>query len=325
MILALAGGVGGAKLANGLAAILPPERLVIAVNTGDDFEHLGLPICPDIDTVAYTLAGINDPVQGWGIAGESWAFMDAMAGLGGETWFKLGDRDLATHIRRRELLAAEHSLSDVTAILTRALGIRHTIVPMSDAPVRSIVSTDQGDLPFQDYFVRLQCRPRFHAIRFDGADSATPSPGLVAALADPALEAIIICPSNPILSIAPILSLPGLRASIAAARVPVVAVSPFIGGQAVKGPAAKIMAELGLATTPDAVVAQYDGLLDGPLDGLVIDRADAGDSADDGATGAADAKPAMLVTDTLMRNPDDQRRLAAETLAFARTLSGRRG
>jgi LPPG:FO 2-phospho-L-lactate transferase len=315
MILALAGGVGGAKLANGLTANLSPGDLTIAVNTGDDFEHLGLPICPDIDTVAYTLAGINDPVQGWGIAGESWAFMDAMAALGGETWFRLGDRDLATHIRRRELLAAGHSLSDVTAMLTRALGIDHAIVPMSDAPVRSIVSTDQGELPFQDYFVRQQCRPRFHAIRFDGAESATPSPGLTAALADPALEAIIICPSNPILSIAPILSLPGLRASIAA-KVPVVAVSPFIGGQAVKGPAAKIMAELGLATTPDAVVAQYDGL----LDGLVIDRADAVDGTD-----GADARLAMLVTDTLMRNPDDQHRLAAETLAFARTLSGRHG
>lgn len=304
MILALAGGVGGAKLANGLAANLAPEELLIAVNTGDDFEHLGLPICPDLDTVAYTLAGINDPVQGWGIAGESWAFMDAMAGLGGETWFRLGDRDLATHVRRRALLA-EHSLSDVTATLTRALGIRHAIVPMSDAPVRSIVSTDEGDLPFQDYFVRLQCRPRFHAIRFDGAESATASPGFAAALANPALEAIVICPSNPILSIAPILSVPGVRDAIKGARVPIVAVSPFIGGQAVKGPAAKIMAELGLATTPEAVFAQYDGL----LDGLVIDRAD-----------AADATPAMLVTDTLMRDPGDQHRLAAETIAFARSL-----
>jgi len=304
MILALAGGVGGAKLANGLAANLAPEELLIAVNTGDDFEHLGLPICPDLDTVAYTLAGINDPVQGWGIAGESWAFMDAMAGLGGETWFRLGDRDLATHVRRRALLA-EHSLSDVTAMLTRALGIRHAIVPMSDAPVRSIVSTDEGDLPFQDYFVRLQCRPRFHAIRFDGAEGATASPGFAAALANPALEAIVICPSNPILSIAPILSVPGVRDAIVGARVPIVAVSPFIGGQAVKGPAAKIMAELGLATTPEAVFAQYDGL----LDGLVIDRAD-----------AADATPAMLVTDTLMRDPGDQRRLAAETIAFARSL-----
>ncbi|PKP97048.1 MAG: 2-phospho-L-lactate transferase [Alphaproteobacteria bacterium HGW-Alphaproteobacteria-13] len=304
MILALAGGVGGAKLANGLAAILPPERLVIAVNTADDFEHLGFPVSPDIDTVTYTLAGINDPVQGWGIAGESWAFMDAVTALGGESWFRLGDRDLATHVRRRTLLR-DHSLSAVTATIAGALGVRHAIVPMSDDPVRSLVRTDAGELAFQDYFVRHQCRPRFESIRFDGADAARPSPGLAAALADPALEAIILCPSNPILSIAPILAIPGVRDAILASPAPVVAVSPFIGGQAVKGPAAKIMAELGLATTPAAVIAQYDGL----LDGLVIDRADA-----DGATSA------MFVTDTLMRGAADQRRLATETLDFARRL-----
>lgn len=304
MILALAGGVGGAKLANGLAAILSPEQLVIAVNTADDFEHLGFPVSPDIDTVTYTLAGINDPVQGWGIAGESWAFMESIAALGGESWFRLGDRDLATHVRRRTLLR-DHSLSDATATITAALGVRHAIVPMSDDPVRSLVRTDAGELAFQDYFVRLQCRPRFQSIRFDGADAARAAPGFAAALADPALEAIVICPSNPILSIAPILAIPGVRDAIRDSRAPVVAVSPFIGRQAVKGPAAKIMSELGLATTPAAVIAQYDGL----LDGLVIDRADAGD-----------ATSAMFVTDTLMRDTADQRRLAIETLDFARQL-----
>ncbi|MBK5263725.1 MAG: 2-phospho-L-lactate transferase [Alphaproteobacteria bacterium] len=309
MILALAGGVGGARLANGLAAILDPDQLVIAVNTGDDFEHLNLPISPDIDTVTYTLAGINNPTQGWGLAGESWSFMDALGTLGGETWFKLGDRDLATHVLRGVMLRMQ-SLSDVTATFAKKLGIRHRIVPMSDDPVRSIVSTDEGDMPFQDYFVRRQCAPRFRTIRYDGIENAHPSAGFLAALDDPELEAIIICPSNPLLSIAPILALPGVRDRLNRRVVPIVAVSPFIGGQAVKGPAAKIMSELGLPTTPAGIAAHYGSL----LDGLVIDHAD-----------AADAPDRTLITDTLMRDTGDQRRLADETLAFARTLSARHG
>ena len=310
MILALAGGVGGAKLANGLAAVLPPGSLTVAVNIADDFEHLGLTICPDIDTVTYTLAGINDTKQGWGLEQESWAFLDSLATLGGETWFRLGDRDLATHVQRMLRLRAGDTLSAITTDFATRLGIAQAIVPISDDPVRSFVMTDEGELPFQDYFVRRRCEPRFVAIRYEGAESARPSPALRKALDDPGLQAIIICPSNPMLSIDPILAVPEIGARIRARSVPCVAVSPFIGGQAVKGPAAKIMAELGLASTPAAVAAHYAGV----IDGLVIDNADS----------AADNRPALPLhaTDILMRDTDDQRRLAGEVLSFALGLAG---
>jgi LPPG:FO 2-phospho-L-lactate transferase len=303
-VLALAGGVGGAKLANGLAAILPPGDLTIAVNTGDDFVHLGLTICPDIDSVTYALAGKNDTQRGWGVRDESWAFMNALRGLGGEDWFNLGDRDLATHVLRTDLLRTA-SLSAVTADISVRLGIRQAIVPMSDDPVRSIIATDRGDLAFQDYFVRYQCAPRFQAIRFEGAEQARPADAILTAFDDPALEAIILCPSNPLLSIAPILSVPGMRERIAARRVPCVALSPFIAGQAVKGPAAKIMGELGLPTTPATVAHHYDGL----IDGLVVESGD-----------AQELGIVLHETDILMRDTDDQQRLAREVLAFARTL-----
>lgn len=306
MILALAGGVGGARLANGLAAILPPEQLMIVVNTGDDFEHLGLLICPDLDTVCYTLAGINNPAQGWGIEGESWAFMEALGRLGGDTWFALGDRDLATHVTRTGMLGQE-SLSGITARLASSLGITHLIAPMSDDRVRSMIDTDEGELAFQHYFVRRRAAPRFRSIRFEGIEVAKPSPALLQALDDPALEAIILCPSNPVLSIAPILAIPGIRARLDARRVPVVAVSPFIGGKAVKGPAAKIMAEIGVAPSAVGLVDYYGGL----LDGIVVHHADAGDPV-------ASAK--LHVTDTLMRGRQDQHQLAATTLAFARAI-----
>jgi len=305
-ILAIAGGVGGAKLAAGLAAVLPAGELTIAVNTGDDFEHMGLTICPDIDSVTYALAGMNNREKGWGVAGETWSFMDMVGKLGGETWFALGDRDLATHILRTQALRGGQSLSAVVARMTAALGIGQRLVPMSDDPVRTIVSTDEGDLAFQDYFVRRQCAPVFRAIRFDGAERAHMAQDFAAALADPGLEAIVFCPSNPILSIAPILSVPGVRDALMGRRVPAVALSPFIAGQAIKGPAAKIMGELGLGTTPGAVADQYAGL----IDGLMVDSADAG--ALDGVV--------VCATDTLMRDPADQARLAREVLGFARKL-----
>lgn len=308
MILALAGGVGGARLANGLAAVLPPDKLSIIVNVGDDFEHLGMLICPDLDTVCYTLGGVNDTTRGWGLAGESWAFMDALGRLGGESWFSLGDRDLATHVTRTAMLG-QGTLSDVTAFLARRLGIAHMVAPMSNDPVRSIVDTDEGELAFQHYFVRRRAEPCFRSIRFDGIGQARPSPAFLAALDDPALEAIILCPSNPVLSIAPILAIPGIRARLEAGKAPIVAVSPFIGGRAIKGPAAKIMGEIGLPTTPTGLAAYYDGL----LDGLVIDHAD----SDTPIPGVA-----IHVTDTLMRHSDDQRRLAEATLDFARSLAG---
>lgn len=307
-VLALAGGVGGARLAAGLAAVLPAGALDVVVNTADDFEHLGLSISPDIDTVTYTLAGLHDPAQGWGLAGESWAFMAAMERLGGETWFRLGDRDLATHVERTRRLAAGETLAAITADFARRLGIESRIVPMTGDRVRTLVTTDAGVLEFQHWFVRLQCAPAVRALNYEGAAAARPAAGLGEALADPALAAIVLCPSNPWLSIAPMLAVPGVRAMLAARRVPLVAVSPFIGGRSVKGPAGRMMAELGLEPTPRGLAGLYPGL----LDGLVIDRADAGLATPDGV--------ALRATDTLMRDSTGQARLAGEVLAFAAAL-----
>ena len=312
MILALAGGVGGAKLADGLAQILPPDKLTIVVNTGDDFEHLGLNISPDLDTVMYTLAGLNNVEQGWGLAGETWTFMAATKRLGGETWFNLGDQDAATHVERTRRLRAGESLSAITADLCRKLGVQHRVAPMTDDPVATMVETDEGRLPFQDYFVRLACRPVLKRLDFAGADRAKPTPAFLEALRSPALEAIIICPSNPFLSVLPILSLPGIRQALAERRAPLVAVSPIVGGQAVKGPAAKIMRELGMEVSPAAVAAFYGDL----LDGLVIDNAD--EALADRWNG-----PPILVTDTIMRDRRDKARLAAETMRFATGLRAR--
>jgi LPPG:FO 2-phospho-L-lactate transferase len=311
VILALAGGVGGARLANGLTRRLAPEDLVVAVNTGDDFEHLGLHVSPDLDSVMYRLAGLNDTERGWGLAGETWRFMEALGRLGGETWFNLGDRDLATHVERTRRLRAGESLSDVTTAFCRRLGIAHCVAPMSDRPVRTMVRTDDGTIPFQDYFVRLRCAPAVRGFDFAGADAARPSAALSAALDDDDLSAIVICPSNPYVSIAPILALPGVAAAMASRRVPVVAVSPIVGGEAVKGPAAKMMRELGVAPSSASIASHYGPL----LDGLVLDAADASL-----APGIEAAGTATLVTGTLMRGDGDERRLADETLAFAATL-----
>lgn len=310
MILALAGGVGGARLANGLAQVLSPGELTVAVNVGDDFTHLGLPICPDIDTVTYTLAGRNNRELGWGLSGETWAFMDELKALGGPDWFNLGDRDLAKHALRGEWLRQGQSLSEVTAELAGRQGIAQTIVPMSDDPVRSVVLTDEGELPFQDYFVRRRCEPRFVSIRFAGAERARMAPGLARALADPALEAIVVCPSNPVLSIGPFLAVPEIAAALRAARVPCVAVSPFIGGEAVKGPAAKIMRELGEQPGAGCLTRHYAGIVDAVL-------CDQGDPA----AGQRIDGIAFHAADTLMRDDADQQRLAREVLAAARSLA----
>ena len=245
-VLALSGGVGGAKLALGLYRVLPPGALTVVANTGDDFEHLGLAISPDLDTLLYTLAGIDNPATGWGRRDETWNFMAALERLGGETWFKLGDGDLATHVERTRRLAAGESLSQITDDFRRRLGISARLLPMSDDPVRTRLLTAEGWLDFQDYFVRRQCAPIVREIAFAGAAAARPHPDFLAALADPALRMVVICPSNPLISIDPILSLPGVREALRACRAPVVAVSPIIGGKAVKGPTAKMMAELGL-------------------------------------------------------------------------------
>ena len=311
--MALAGGVGGAKLAAGLERVLG-DGLSVVVNTGDDFEHLGLAISPDLDTVMYTVAGLNNPVAGWGLAGETWEFMAMLERLGGESWFRLGDRDLAVHIERTRRLGAGESLSFVTAALCARLGIRCRIVPMSDDPVRTVVLTEGGELPFQDYFVRLRCEPRMRGLRFDGASSAAISEGFVGTLDSAALAGIVFCPSNPYLSIDPILALNGVEARLRTRRAPAVAVSPIVGGRALKGPAAKIMAELGVKPAALEVARHYRGL----IDGFVLDRADAEVA---GAVAELGIKP--FVTDTVMIDAAGAAALAQRTLKFLEELSRR--
>ncbi len=311
-VIALCGGVGGAKLAFGLTQVLAPEDLTIVVNTGDDFEHLGLHVSPDIDTVIYTLAGLSDRERGWGLAGETWNFMASLKRLGGEGWFNLGDQDLAMHVERTRRLAAGETLSQITRTLAGALGLRHPIVPMSDQPVRTIVQTADGELAFQRYFVGEQCRPVATGVRFEGAEAAELSHGFRAALARPDLAAVVVCPSNPYLSIDPILAVPGVRTALAQLAVPIVAVSPIVGGQALKGPAAKLMRELGVEPGVTAVARHYGGL----LDGLIIDQCDGADAA---ALRALSLEP--LVAQTIMTSDDDRVRLAREALAFAAELA----
>ena len=261
-MLALSGGIGGAKLALGLYRILPAGALTVVANTGDDFEHLGLSISPDIDTLLYTLAGLDNPELGWGRRDETWTFMKALGDLGGETWFNLGDGDLATHIERTRRLAAGESLSEITDDFRHRLGISAQLLPMSEDRVRTRLLTADGWLDFQDYFVRLRCAPVVQRIAFAGADQARPQPAFLAALADRNLRAVVICPSNPFISIDPIFSLTGVRQALLACGAPVVAVSPIIGGQAIKGPTAKMMVELGLPVDAAAVARHYGDILD---------------------------------------------------------------
>lgn len=305
-VVALAGGVGGAKLAAGLQATLDAGRLTVIGNTGDDFEHWGLTICPDLDTVMYNLAGIHNPEMGWGRAGESFAALEMMALLGGEDWFRLGDKDLAVHLRRSEWLRQGVPLSEVTDRLRRALGIRSPILPMADNPVRTLVHTDEGDLPFQHYFVRRRCEPMVIDMTYVGADQARISAAVDAALAAAAL--IVFCPSNPYLSIDPILSIPGLRRRLKMSPAPKLAVSPIIGGRALKGPAAKMMHELGLEVSALTVAHHYGDL----LDGFVLDEQDAWQSDQ--------FELPLLVTQTVMSDLASKQRLAEQILEFGTQL-----
>jgi LPPG:FO 2-phospho-L-lactate transferase len=310
-IVALAGGVGGAKLAYGLAQLIPPGQLTIIVNTGDDFEHVGLHVSPDLDTVMYTLAGVANPVTGWGVKDESWNMMAALARYGGPTWFQLGDRDLATHILRSNWLRQGYPLSWVTGELRRRLGVRHAILPMSDQPVRTKVETDEGELPFQEYFVKQQCRPVVKRIYFEGVEEAQPTQEVINAIRK--ADAIIFCPSNPLLSLDPILALPNVRRIMAASRAPKIGVSPIVKGEALKGPAAKIMAELGLEVSPVGV-ARY---LKDVLTGFVIDTLD--EARQDAIT---DLGLRALVTGTIMASNEDRVRLAGAVLKFAGVKAG---
>ena len=261
-ILALAGGTGGAKLALGLARSLAPDRLAIVVNTGDDECFYGLHVSPDLDTVMYTLAGLANPETGWGLAGETFNALGMLGKYGADTWFNLGDRDLATHIRRTELLRQGAALSQVTAELCQRLGVAHQVLPMSDDPVRTVISTEAGELPMQQYFVQRRSEPRVQSIHYEGADSARPSPAFLSALSQSDL--VVFCPSNPFLSVGPILALPGVKERLKETGQErlCVAVSPIVGGAAVRGPAGKIMAELGHEVSCVGVAREYQGFCD---------------------------------------------------------------
>jgi LPPG:FO 2-phospho-L-lactate transferase len=315
-VVALAGGVGGARLCEGLQAVLPPGDLAVVVNTGDDTERHGLLVCPDHDTVLYTLAGIADQAQGWGIAGESWTVMDRLEALGEETWFRLGDRDVATHIARTSRLRGGARLTEVSLGLQAALGVRSRILPMSDAPVRTRVLSDAGWLEFQDYFVRLRQTPEVRAVSFDGVDTAEPTAEVLDALER--ADAVVFCPSNPIVSVGPILAVRGLRDAIRAARargVPTAAVSPIVGGKALKGPADRMLASLGHEVSAVGVARLYAGL----VDVFVLDVQDAALAADVETLGMR-----ALVTDTIMADGDARARVARETLAaLGRADAGR--
>lgn len=310
MIVALAGGVGGAKLAQGLYGILPPDELTVVVNTGDDFERFGLYIAADLDTVMYTLAGIANPVNGWGIAGDTFQTMEMLGRYGRETWFQLGDRDLATHIARTERLRQGHSLTRVTQELATALGIRARIMPMCDEPVATLVDTPAGRLEFQEYFVHRHQQDQVLALVFAGVERARLLPALAHALAT--AETIVLCPSNPFVSVGPILAVPGLRDGLERSAAPLVAVSPIIGGQALKGPAAQMLASLGHEVSALGVARLYAGL----INGIVIDTVDRNQRHQIEALGMQ-----VLVTDTVMGDAVDRQRLARSVLDFARSMT----
>ena len=307
-VVALAGGVGGAKLTQGLAAVLESGQLTVVVNTADDFEHLGLYICPDLDTVMYTLCGLNNLETGWGLESESWNFMEALEEIGSETWFRLGDRDLATHVQRTHRMHANDKLSDITADFCSIMGTDVRVLPMSDDPVRTIVDTDIGPIPFQEYFVRLGCSPKVCGFEFEGIQTAVFNPLASESFKAQDLRAVIICPSNPYVSIAPILSLAGARDQLQDVAAPIIAVSPIVDGQAIKGPAAKMMRELGYNPSALSVAQAYRGI----LDGFVIDTKDAAKARQIEEMGQR-----VLVTDTIMTSIKVKKRLANNIMDFA--------
>ena len=311
-VCALAGGVGGAKLASGLQNVLPPGELSVVVNTADDFDLWGLHICPDLDTVMYTLAGISNPETGWGIVNESFETLNMLESYGEETWFKLGDRDLATHILRTSRMRSGETLTEVTAVLSGALGVNSTVLPMSDDPVSTVLETAEGRLEFQEYFVRRGQRDEVLAIELRGIRDAGPTERVLAAISG--ADAIVLCPSNPVVSVGPILALPGMTEALASSSAPKVAVSPIIGGRALKGPADRMLASLGHEVSATGVARMYAGL----VDGMVVDRTDEGERAGIEALGMR-----VLVTQSVMRDAEDRARLALETLEFSARLVAR--
>jgi len=311
-VCALAGGVGGAKLASGLQDVLQPGDLSVVVNTADDFDLWGLHICPDLDTVMYTLAGISNPETGWGIAGESFQTLNMVESYGEETWFKLGDRDLATHVLRTSRMLSGETLTEVTAGLSGALGVESVVLPMSDHPVSTVLETPQGRLEFQEYFVRRGQRDEVLGIELRGIEDARPTERVLATVSR--ADAIVLCPSNPVVSVGPILALPGMMEALATSDAPRVAVSPIVGGRALKGPADRMLASLGHEVSATGVARMYAGL----VDGMVVDRADEDERAGIEALGMR-----VLVTESIMRDAEDRARLASETLEFGAGLVAR--
>ena len=312
-ILAITGGVGGAKLALGLSKLLGPEELGFVVNTGDDFNHLGFYISPDTDTLIYTLSGNCNTETGWGRSDESWQFMDALKDIGGETWFALGDKDLAMHVRRRQLLSDGLTISEVTALLAESLGVLHKVIPMSNEPVHTRVLTDSGRMDFQHYFVREKCKPAVTGFEFDGAEKARINPEISKRIFSSNLRGIILCPSNPYVSVDPILCVPGMRDQLADCQVPVIAVSPVVGGAAIKGPTVKMMQELGIPNTADSVASHYADF----LDGFVLDIQDR-----EMASVVETYGLATTVTQTVMKTLQDRINLGQSCLDFIDQLAG---
>jgi LPPG:FO 2-phospho-L-lactate transferase len=308
-VVALSGGVGGAKLAHGLYRALEPDALTLIVNTGDDFDHYGLRICPDLDTALYTLAGLANEATGWGVADETWATLDMLRGYGVDTWFQVGDRDFATHILRTARLKEGATLTAISADIADALGVRAAILPMADEPVPTQVRTSAGELAFQEYFVRRQHGDDVLGVRYKGAEDAKPTPLALEALA--AAEAIILCPSNPFVSVGPILAVAGMRDLLRGATAPRVAVSPIVGGQALKGPADRMLATMGHEVSAYGVAAWYGAL----LDGIVIDQLDAEQAPRIESLGLR-----TLVTNTVMSSVEDRLCLARDVLQFAASL-----
>lgn len=311
-VLALSGGVGGAKLALGLKHYLSADQLTVVANTADDFEHLGLSISPDLDTLMYTLAGLNDTEKGWGLADETWNGLAALETLGGDTWFRLGDKDIATHLLRTQLLAQDKSLTEVTAELCLRLGSGVQLLPMSDDPVRTMIKTAGGELTFQHYFVRERCAPAVTGFRFESIERAQMQADFLQLLHSDSLAATVICPSNPFVSVKPMLSLPGVREALKQSSAPLIAVSPIVANMAIKGPAAKMMQELSMPTSATAV-AQYYGDL---LDGFVIDESDAFQVETIEALGIK-----TLVAPTIMNSLQDRIDLAQQVVQFSQSLA----
>ena len=299
MIAALAGGVGAARFLDGLARVIPPKNIFVIGNTGDDAEIHGLHISPDLDTVTYTLAGLADPVRGWGLRGDTFHNLEALRGFGAETWFQLGDRDLATHLFRTERMRAGAKLSDVTREITAAVEVKSTIVPMSDDPVRTMVQTKNGLLEFQEYFVRRRAKDAVRGILFYGSEQAKPAPGVLEAIVR--ANAVIFCPSNPLISIGPILSLPGVRAALETRSGPSAAISPIVGGRALKGPAAKMMRGLKLSASALGVARLYQGI----VNVFIVDKEDEAVAAKIESLGMK-----VVVTDTIMSGVSKKKALA---------------